>query len=189
MVIPAGLLGQNYWDDVKDKQDSYGFSSIETGLLPAKRSHMRASSTQLKQTSRDLRSTAWLDGLRGFAALLVCICGIRDHEHFLNKSRYTGVTINYGPINRSVLSISSRIPSAMKINAILLRYPVYVYSFLVDTSRCPASSSSLVTCCPTSLCSTFMQRTIRSFLRTLRQLSSGDGCDCLPLSRLSRSAT
>lgn len=72
MVISAGLLGRNYWDDVEDRQDDYGFSSIEAGV-----SHLRSASLakkeamSLRPVSRGLRPTAWLDGLRGFAALLV----------------------------------------------------------------------------------------------------------------------
>lgn len=71
MVISDGLLGRGYWDEVKEKQDIYAFSSIGTGALCNIRPSTLKDSAQARQISGNLRSTSWLDGLRGFAALLV----------------------------------------------------------------------------------------------------------------------
>lgn len=70
MVISAGLQGRNYWDDLRNRQNDYGFSSIEAGTAQVRSSAVK-DSAQSRSVCRSLRSTAWLDGLRGFAALLV----------------------------------------------------------------------------------------------------------------------
>lgn len=68
MGAPEGILGQSYWQSVKDKQEEY--ATTRTGkwaLNVVKPSILGYRSSKARQ----LRRTAYLDGLRGFAALLV----------------------------------------------------------------------------------------------------------------------
>ncbi|MBA7489684.1 hypothetical protein ES702_00218 [subsurface metagenome] len=71
MVVSEGLLGRGYWEVVKEKQDQYAAPSKDIGALSSVRPYVLSESAQSRLPLGNLRSTAWLDGLRGFAALLV----------------------------------------------------------------------------------------------------------------------
>lgn len=75
MVMSEGLLGQGYWKGVKEKQDQYAAPAGALGLVTSSEWHRSAQNRSLPGS---LRSTSWLDGLRGFAALLVRISSF-DH--------------------------------------------------------------------------------------------------------------
>jgi len=67
-----GLLGHDYWQSVKEKQDQYVAGRTGRWALNVVRPSIFTKSSTSRQ-QRQLRSTAYLDGLRGFAALLVYI--------------------------------------------------------------------------------------------------------------------
>lgn len=73
MVISEGLLGRSYWEEVKEKQDQYAAPGKGIGTLSAVQPYILNESAQSRLLLGTLRSTSWLDGLRGFAALLVSI--------------------------------------------------------------------------------------------------------------------
>jgi len=67
-----GILGQEYWQSVKEKQDQYLAGRTGRWALSVMRPSIFARSSG-SRPQRTLRATAYLDGLRGFAALLVYI--------------------------------------------------------------------------------------------------------------------
>lgn len=71
MVISEGLLGKTYWAGVKEKQDQYAVPGKSVSVCSDVPTYGWNESMQSKSPSGSLRSTSWLDGLRGFAALLV----------------------------------------------------------------------------------------------------------------------
>ena len=73
MVISEGLLGRNYWEGVKEKQDQYAAPGKSISTLSAIQPYLFSESAQSRSSLGNLRSTSWLDGLRGFAALLVSV--------------------------------------------------------------------------------------------------------------------
>lgn len=66
-----GILGQEYWKSVKEKQDQYVATRTGKWALDVVRPSIFTSRSAKGRQNRQLRSTAYLDGLRGFAALLV----------------------------------------------------------------------------------------------------------------------
>lgn len=66
-----GLLGSEYWRSVKEKQEQYAAARPGKWALDVVRPAIFSRKTTSGRPPRQLRSTAYLDGLRGFAALLV----------------------------------------------------------------------------------------------------------------------
>lgn len=77
MVISEGLLGKTYWEGVKEKQDQYAAPTKGFGALSVIPPYSWNESVRSRSMSGSLRSSSWLDGLRGFAALLV---RVPDHN-------------------------------------------------------------------------------------------------------------
>ncbi|KAJ9656057.1 hypothetical protein H2198_005217 [Neophaeococcomyces mojaviensis] len=67
MGASDGILGQEYWQSVKEKQSQYAATRTGKWALNL----VRPAIFERKTSPGRLRSTAYLDGLRGFAALLV----------------------------------------------------------------------------------------------------------------------
>jgi peptidoglycan/LPS O-acetylase OafA/YrhL len=96
-----GLLGASEWDDaVPSTTLALSGTDWETRTWKARRlrspiSHIKSLFTSRGPSQREnLRPTAWLDGLRGFAALLVyChhhVLWVHSQEHFENGFGYQG---------------------------------------------------------------------------------------------------
>ena len=73
MGTTEGILGQDYWQTVRDKQDQYAAARTGEWALNVVRPSIFSPKSVKARSPRQLRSTAYLDGLRGFAALLVYI--------------------------------------------------------------------------------------------------------------------
>ena len=70
MATTEGILGQDYWQSVKEKQDHFAAGKTGKWALNVVRPAIFSKKSGSRH-GRQLRSTAYLDGLRGFAALLV----------------------------------------------------------------------------------------------------------------------